>query len=167
MKISIKFGIISGIIISAWIIGGNYFEWYRTGFAQVWLILVYIFQIGLLFMGIKETKEKKYAGNMSYASALLSGLIITTALALIYSATTYLYFRFANDSMVNFALSENKRYLTELKKPELIAQSSKMIVEAFSPGSQAGSAFIEKLIVGIVFTFIFAMILRKRNEQVK
>jgi len=166
MKISIKYGIISGIIISAWIIGGNYFEWYQTGFAKFWLFLVYLFQIVLLYLGIKETKMKKYLGRMSYASALLSGLIITLVLAIIYSLANYLYFKFGGNNMINFALSENKRYLIEMKKPEDLVLSTKMITEAFRPGSQAGSAFTEKLIIGIVFTFIFAMILRKRDEPV-
>ncbi|HXA02636.1 MAG TPA: DUF4199 domain-containing protein [Cytophagaceae bacterium] len=166
MKISIIYGIISGIIISAWIIGGNYFEWYQTGFAKVWLLLVYVFQIVLLYIGIKETKMKKYLGRISYVSALLSGLVITTVLAAIYSLANYLYFKFGNNDILNFALSENKRFLTEMKKTEDIVQSTNMIIEAFSPGSQASSAFTEKLIIGIVFTFIFAMILRKRDEQV-
>jgi Na+/H+-dicarboxylate symporter len=166
MKISIKYGIISGIIISAWIIGGNYFEWYQTGFAKAWLFLVYIFQIILLYLGIKETKVKKYSGRMSYVSALLSGLVITLVLATIYSLANYLYFRFGNSNILNFALSENNRILTEMKKTEDIAKRSKMITDAFSPGNQASSAFTEKLIIGIVFTFIFAMILRKRDEPV-
>jgi Na+/H+-dicarboxylate symporter len=166
MKISLKYGIISGIIISAWIIGGNYFEWYQTTFARLWLLLVYVFQIVLLYLGMKETKVKKYLGRMSYASALLSGLIITLSLAVIYSLANYLYFKFGDNHIINFALSENKRFLTEMKRPEDIIQSSKMIAEAFSPGGQAGSAFTEKLIAGIVFTFIFAMILRKRDEPV-
>src|ERR1700751_5722676 len=111
MKICIKYGIISGIIISAWIITGNYFEWYQTAFAKVWLIIAYVFQIALLYIGIKETKVKIYSGQISYASALLSGLVITMVTAIIYSLANYLYFKFGNNDMMNFALSENKRFL--------------------------------------------------------
>jgi uncharacterized membrane protein len=127
---------------------------------------VYLFQVVLLYLGIRETKIKKYLGRLSYPSALLSGLTITLILAIIYSLANYLYFKAGGSDMVNFALSENKRFLTEMKKTEEIAQSNKVIIDAFSAGSQAWSAFMEKLVVGIVFTFIFAMVLRKRDEPV-
>jgi hypothetical protein len=166
MKISVFYGLISGIIISAWIVCGLYFKWYETGFAKPWNWLSYIIQVIFLYYGIKETKIKKYLGRISYPSALLSGLAITITLAIIYSLANYLYYYFGNSDVMNFALMQNEKYLTEIQKTEMIAENTKIIIDAFSPGSQAKSAFTEKLILGIVFTFIFAMILRKKDEPV-
>jgi hypothetical protein len=164
MKISIKYGALSGIIISAWIVCGLYFKWYETGFASPWNWLSYIIQIIFLYFGMKETKVKEYLGKMSYPSALLSGLTITLTLALIYSLANYLYYYFGNNDVMNFALMQNEKYLTQIHKTEMIAENSKVIVDAFRPGSQAKSAFTEKLVLGVVFTFIFAMIHRKKDE---
>ncbi|MFL5730349.1 MAG: DUF4199 domain-containing protein [Cytophagaceae bacterium] len=167
MKISITYGILSGIIISAWIICGLTFQWYETGFAKPWNWLSYIIQVGFLYFGMQEAKVKKYEGQMSYPSALLEGFIITLTLAVIYSLANYLYYYFAgNADIVNYALRESEKYLKEIKRPEEILPNSKVITEAFTPGNQAVSAFKDKLITGIIFITIFAMILRKRGETV-
>jgi hypothetical protein len=163
MKISITNGIITGIILSAWLMAWYYFEWYQSNFSYPLIYINYPIQIFWLYWGIRETKVKNYSGEISYPSALLSGLTITLTVALIYSLANYLYFKFAGGDFVNFAIGQS---IVNIKNPQDIIKESMRIKEIINPASQATDGFLDKFIPGIVFTFIFAMVLRKKSEPV-
>jgi hypothetical protein len=163
MKISISYGIITGIILSVWLMTWYYFEWYQSSFSYPLIYINYPIQMVWLYWGIRETRIKKYSGEISYPSALLSGLIISLTVALIYSLANYLYFKFAGGDFVSFAISQS---IVNIKNPQEVIKESMRIKEMINPASQALDGFLDKLIPGIVFTFIFSMVLRKKSEPV-
>jgi hypothetical protein len=157
---------VSGLVISAWILAGYYFKWYTLGFSSYWLLFSYLIQIISLFLGIKAFKDKIYDREISYINALWGGIIITSFLTVIYSVTTFLYFNNSGNDLLNFALTESTKALQELKKPLSEINENKMrIEEALTPVNQLKSAFVEKSIVGVFFSLVFATILRKRNDR--
>jgi hypothetical protein len=165
MKIPITYGIVCGLIISIWIVAGYYFQWYTTGFANFWLLLAYLIQIIGLFLGLKVYKDKKFQGGISYVTALYAGLIITFFLTIIYSFSTFIYFNNSGNEILNFALTESEKALIQMKKPlSEINENVKLLKESFTPSNQAKSAFIEKFIIGLFFSLVFATILRKRDN---
>jgi hypothetical protein len=161
MKTSITYGIITGIILSAWLMVWYYFKWYQSSFSYPLIYINYPIQIVWLYWGMRETNIKEYAGEISYPSALLSGLTISLTVALIYSLANYLYFKFAGADFVSFAISQS---IANIKNPQEIIKESMRIKEIINPTSQALDGFLDKLIPGIVFTFIFSMIFRKKSE---
>jgi hypothetical protein len=168
MKIPIIYGIVSGFMISLWILAGYYFRWYALGFASYWLLSSYLIQIVTLFLGIKAFKDKKYEGEISYINALWGGLIITFFLTTIYSVTTFIYFSNSGNEILDYAITESTKALTELKKPLSEINETKIkITDALTPSNQLKSAFIEKFIIGLFFSLVFATILRKRNPELK
>jgi hypothetical protein len=166
MKIPIIYGIVTGVLISGWILAGYYLQWYNTGFHQYWLALPYFIQVVCLFMGIKVCKDRTHHGQISYVNALWAGLVITSILTIIYSLMTFIYMESHGNEVLSFVLNKNKTIMTEMKKPlSEINETSKLIKETFTPSNQAKSAFIEKFIIGLFFSLVFATILRKRDQK--
>lgn len=165
MRIPIIYGIVSGLIISLWILTGYYFKWYALGFSSFWLLSSYLIQIISLFLGIKAFKDKIYHREISYINALWGGLVITFILTVIYSLTTFLYFNNSGNDLLNYALTESSKALKEQNIPLAeINENKKRIEDALTPLNQLKSAFVEKSIVGVFFSLVFATILRKRNN---
>jgi hypothetical protein len=166
MRIPIIYGIITSILISIWMLAGYYFKWYAIDFRNLWLLIPNLIQIASLFLGIKIFKDKKFNGEISYLNSLYSGLVMTFIIAIVYTIFTFIYFNNSGDEMLNFYLAENKRILTEMKSPLTeINKNSKIITDTLAPSNQAKSAFIEKFIIGLFFSLVFATILRKRNNE--
>jgi hypothetical protein len=165
MKIPVVYGIVSGLLISTWILAGYYLKWYTTNFDHYWLALPYFIQIVCLFMGIKVCKDRTYHGQISYGKALLAGLVITSILTIISSTTIYIYFEKYGNEVLNYSLNKNRMIMTEMKKPLAeINETAKLIKEAFDPLNVAKSD-IQKFIIGLFFSLVFASILRKRDQQ--
>jgi len=161
LKTTVKFGILAGIFLILW----DYLL-YNYLYVQVgyYAILVQVIIIAsCIFFGIKEAKNKRYEGDISYKNASLTGFIITLYAAVLFTTVVYYFYPYGN---LNFE-RDFVRIITEKMKvtgrsAEEIKKEVQTAKEYLKPHSLALGAFYNTLIIGVIFTLIFSSILRKR-----
>jgi hypothetical protein len=119
-----------------------------------------------LYFGIRERKVKQYQGQISYKNASLTGFLITLYAAILFPVATYFFYPYGNENYVKDFLATTTIKLKEQKIPEKDIQSRLKEADAYlrQPTSIARAAFYNTLIFGVIFSLIFASILRRREQ---
>lgn len=163
MKTSLKYGIIgAGALALLDYLFYNYL--YKSLGAQVSFVQMGI--IGLtVFFCIRELKVKKYGGEISYKDASIGGFVMVIITSLLYAAIVFFGFPYGNENFANESLVMLKEYLFEQGKNPLEIQAEiKKYQIGFQPKFMAMSALFGTLIIGIIFSLIFASWHRKRMK---
>ena len=170
-KTVLTFGLISGAIISVLMLATLPFA-HQIGFSRA-LIVGYtniVLSFLLVFFGIRSYRENVGHGRISFGRALSVGLLIMLISCAFYVITwEIMYFFF----MPGF-LEEYSAYMVENLRTsgasveqinQQVQQMKKFQVLYSNPFINAAFTLLEPLPVGLVMTFISALILRKRETK--
>lgn len=171
-KVVLTFGLISGAIMSAMMfttmplhdkIGPD------RGLVIGYTTMVLAFL--LVFFGIRSYRENIGYGQISFKRALGVGLLIMTIASICYVASwEIIYFKFLPDFADKYAAEQVERVRASGKPPEEIArelESMKNMMTLYKNNIFFNLAitFLEPLPVGLIMTFISALILRRRGKD--
>src|SRR6185312_529731 len=130
MKIYLKYGLISGLILSGWITIGYLFHWYKTGFLLSWTIAGLAIQALLVFAAIREERARIYNGEIPYIRALGTGVFMSIIAGIIYAAGNFILFTLWDYSdLQQFVLEQIKNQLPADKQ----AAAEQEAIKNFSP----------------------------------
>ena len=163
MKIAFKYGVVIGLALAGWDIWTNEYL-YNTLFGRA----PFIFQLGLLllglFLGIWEFKKVKYANKITFGAATFSGIQIAVIAALVFSISSFVYYQKASYRFDEFSIRETIRVAKEKnaspKDMKQIEEMVEMTRAAETPANKAKGALLVTAILGLLFSLIFAAILR-------
>ena len=170
-KIVIVFGLIAGVIVSAWAVcgaglcysGGNYTTGMVLGYASM------ILAFSLVFVGVKNYRDKFNSGVISFGKAFKIGFYITliasTMYVLVWLVDYYLFIPDFMDKYSAHMISQAQHSgatAAEIANKTKEAASMKEMYK--SPVMVVLFTYMEIFPVGLVVTIITALIL-KRNEN--
>lgn len=164
MKTALKFGLLAGAALILWDALLYNFLYVQVGiFALVLQVLI----VGsAIFFGIKDQSKEKYNGEISYKNASLTGFLITIYTAVLYTAAVYMFYPYGNEGFVN----EFKQLTeTKIKEQDPKADTGKILLEVekmLTPQAMAQAAFLNTVIFGVIFSLVFASVLRKRTPPI-
>ncbi len=165
MKIAITYGLVIAVIIaivnSIFVdLFGIEYEFVRkySGFFPFLILGTGLFQ------AMKKWKETVYAGDMNYGQAIYSGIVSAAFVALFCAIINFFYFQLIN---TNYA-EEVIRIATPLMEQDKltaaeIAENVDKIRDTYKPVNQLTGTFVIMLIAGVVFSAIFAALLRTKD----
>ncbi len=161
MKVYLKYGLLTGLILTCWIAAGYLLHWYKTGFILYWTLIGFAIQAVLLFTGIREERAKVYDGEIPYGRALVVGILISISGGIIYAAGNFILFSIWDYSdLQGFVISQIKAQVPADKQATAVQEATKN----FSPPFQALSTLLQTVIFGLLLSLVFAMFLRKRDN---
>src|SRR5712692_6702618 len=115
MKPELKFGLINSAGICLWVL----FE-YALGFhttkmniGQYTGYLANIIPITMLFLAIKERRDKINGGTLTFGQGMKTGIIISLITALITTIFMYIYYTAINPRFIELGIEFEKRRLFE------------------------------------------------------
>ena len=170
-RIVLKFGLISGGILSAMLVATAPFVdeigWdYGMVLGYSTMLLAFL----LVFFGIRSYRETVGDGRISFGRALGVGLLIMTVCTLCYVITwEIVYFNFLPDFGDKYAAYLIEKARAAGASAEEIARQTEEMKQFKTmydnPLYNAAFTFLEPLPVGIPMTLISAAILRKRRKD--
>jgi len=172
-RIVLTFGLISGAIMSALMLATVPFM-HQIGFNRG-LIIGYttmVLAFLLVFFGIRSYRENVGDGYISFGRALSVGLLIMLITCAFYVITwEFVYFNFMPDFAEKYAafIVEDMR-ASGASAQQIAAKTEEMkrFKELYDNiFFNVGMTLLEPLPVGIIMTFISALILRKRRHDLQ
>lgn len=169
-KIVLVSGIIASIIIVAtsslmlWLAGDQ-----ASHASSEWLgYLVMILGLSMIFVGIKQYRDKHLGGVIGFGKGFQVGILITLVATVIYVGTWETYMQTADS---NFMDTYKQSYIENLQnsgKPkaeiiEKIAEMENMAEKYKNPVYRMAITALEIFPVGLLITLISALILRNRK----
>lgn len=153
VKIEAKWGIILGLVTFVVFFLSKILGWQTAATFDKHLSIAFgaflIGNLGCLFLGLKEKREKDLGGVMTYIQGIKSGAIITVIAAIMGSLLLFVFANFLNPNflpaMTEFSISKGEMEAGQV-----------MTITAF-----LSQFFTHSLIIGIVFSAIVAFFTKK------
>lgn len=118
----------------------------------------------IIFLGIKEKRDKESNGFITFGSGFKAGMVITFIGGLITAAFTFLYMTVLNPGIVTYIKMKQEEELVNRGMSD--AQIEKMApnLEIWTtPGMVTVFAFVGIIVLGLVISLIMSAILKKEN----
>jgi hypothetical protein len=163
MNIALRFGSLAAGIISFWNIL-NYLWFYKTSLSKISFFVNVIVLLIVLYKGIVAIKKSEFDNKITFGNAALSGIKITIVSAVLLSIITFGYSSIPNKNYKSYIESQTEKVMKERKMPDIDKTLNELRL-SFDPVRQAQSALIFTTAIGIVFSFVFAMIIRNKVHE--
>jgi len=168
-KLILKFGLIAGSIVSAFMLISISFigDLIDFGTGEILGYISMIAALSAVFIGIKSYRDKELNGTIGFAKAFQVGLLITLVASLIYVISWVIYINTSDSDFIN----DYKAYMiAELEKSaesqEVMEQKLAEIESATemyqNPIAQIAITFLEIFPVGLLVSLIAAALLQKK-----
>ena len=163
------FGIIAGLICSVWMAGfilmGKYDD-FDNGMIYGYASMLIAFS--MIFVGIKNYRDKQLNGSINFKTAFTIGLFITLIASTFYVVTWLIcYYNFLpdiGDKYVAFKLNEMKQNNLPPAEIEKFAKDMKQFSETYkNPFFNALLTYTEILPVGLIISVISGLILKSKK----
>ena len=168
----IVFGLISGLIVSAWAVGGV--AWcYSSGNFEGNMLLGYasmILAFSLMFVGVKNYRDKYNGGIISFGKAFRIGLYITLVASTLYVLVWLVdYYVFIPDFMDKYSAHViNKAQNSGASANEIAAKTKEIntMKEMYNtPLMVVLLTYMEIFPVGLIVSIITALILKRKPNN--
>jgi Protein of unknown function (DUF4199) len=171
-RIVLTFGLISGAIISVLMFANMSFV-ERIGFDRAVVVgyTTMVLAFLLVFFGIRSYRENIGNGYISFGRALSVGLLIMLISCACYVLTwEFVYSRFFPDFLDKYMAHATEQIRASGKSPqemEIEIAEVRRMMQLYNSNIFVNMAFtfLEPLPVGLVMTFISALILRRRRRD--
>lgn len=171
-KIIIVCGLMAGLIVSTFMItsiNSSYGSGMHSG--SIWLgYASMLLSFSLIFVGVKNFRDKYNHGNITFGKAFMIGLYITLIASTIYVISwTIDYFFFVPDFMVMYTtqaikeIKESGASAAEIQKK--IAEINESAKLYDTPIGVILLTYMEILPVGLLVSLICALILKRKSEM--
>lgn len=166
------FGLISGVILSLWMIGFVAYCYTHKNFEGSMLLGYTAMLVGLsfVFVGVKNYRDKFNGGLISFGKAFRIGLYIALVASTMYVAAWMIsYYIFLPDFMDRYAAhtihSMQAKGASQAEINKEIASMQQMKEMYKSPVWVIIFTYAEILPVGLVVTLIAALLLKKKHNN--
>ena len=165
----LKFGLISGgiiavlMILSIVVLGDSI----SLGTAEVLGYLSMVLAFSVIFVAIKQFKDKVAGGELKFGKAFLIGLYITLICSAIYVATWMIVTAMNPDIMERMAEMYKEKIMnsggTEADIQTKLAEFDQGLEYYANPAIKAGITFFEIFPIGVLVSLLSAFILRTKK----
>ena len=168
----IKYGLISGILISAMMMLSISLFHDQIGFGAAGLLVGYttmILAFLLIYFGVRSYRDTIGGGTVRFGRALAIGVLIAAVSSVCYVATwEVMYFKFMPDFMDKYSAHEVEKArasgATEAQIAARKAEMDKFAEEYKNPLYNAAYTFMEPLPVGLIIALVSAGLLSRRRK---
>ncbi len=171
-KNTIVFGLIAGLISCIWVVIFPFLDTsFDYGNGMIYGYTAMIMAFSLIFVGIKNYRDRFNGGVLSFGKAFLIGLYITLIASTVYVITWLIeYYFFIPDFLDIMAKSYQAKLkasgATEAELQASLAEMAQYKEWYKNPLFNAAMTYMEILPVGLVVSLIAAAILKRKQSIV-
>ncbi len=163
LKSAMNYGAIIGLALIALslvsFLMGNYEN-------QIMQYISYFVMIGGLYWAIKSFRDKESGGFISYGRALGFGVLTALFFGILTAFFTYVYIKFVDDSLVQFALEQSRLQLEERGMDDEQIESAMQMSKSFaSAGFISSMALIGNVVIGFIISLVVGLIVKKEDTS--
>lgn len=168
-KTILTFGVIAGLICSVWMVSFilmGKFDDFDYGMIYGYASMLIAFS--MIFVGIKNYRDKQLNGSINFKTAFTIGLFITLIASTFYVVTWLIcYYTFLpdiGDKYIAYKLNEMKQNNISPAEIDKYAQETKQFWESYkNPFFNAMLTYTEILPVGLIVSVISSLILKSKK----
>ncbi len=167
MSSSLRFGLILGGILAAipliyFSLGLEKDETIQNVTTFINIIIIAI----IVYLGIKDQRDNKMNGFISFGKAFSTGMGISAISGIISAIFSYLYFAVINPGMVTYIRMMQEQKLIEkgMSDSEVAKMAEKMAMFT-TPPMMAAFSFVGLIIIGLVISLVCGGILKKEDPS--
>ena len=168
MKIEIKYGVISGAGVCAWVLVEYFLGFHNEHLAigKITGYLATVIPVVALFRALKEKREQQRDGDLATGDGIRSGLVISAIAAVITTPFFWAYKHVINPGWMEKALEFEK---AQMAKAGASAEVIDRKVAAFnalnSDEIQIATGLIGTMVMGLAISLIITTILKKKSPD--
>ena len=171
-KTILSYGLIGGIISSLGFIFMSAGDDFDMTNGMIYGFTAMIIAFSLIFVAIKNYRDKTMGGTITFGKALTMGLLIALVASTVYViAWLITYYNFHPDFMEKYTQWQIEQMRQDGATAEAIAtqiEANKEAVESYkNPLVVIAYTYTEILWLGIIFSFIAAAVLKKKPQHNK
>src|SRR5688572_16516223 len=109
MRISVKIGLLTGLLAGAWMLAEYYFGLSHSVAGQYTGIVGLILLIFGICISISITKRKEFSGTIDFRNAVKAGVITASITAVLMAVFTYIFFEFVDTGFADYWVIESEK----------------------------------------------------------
>ncbi|MEO5910978.1 MAG: DUF4199 domain-containing protein [Pelobium sp.] len=166
-----KYGLIAGALVSLWMVASIAYCYSTQQFeGSIWLgYASMIIAFSMIFVGVKNYRDKELNGIISFGKAFKMGLTISLVASTLYMLVWLIdYYVFVPDFMDKFTEHSISQIQENIDGTEVKAKIEEMnsMKELYkNPLMVILFTYLEILPVGLVVSLITAFILKRKNKE--
>lgn len=165
MKTELKWGLITGLGVAAWIIA-EYFLGFHSELMEIGKFTGYfaiIIPLLTYYFGLREKRDKVLGGKISFARAFGSGLLMSLITSIILTIFMFVYVEFINPDWFESGVAYEMRRLEEAGySGQEIGMQLSDFAYLYSTPTQLVVTFFGTLIQGILISLAMAFTIKKK-----
>ncbi len=162
-KSAMNYGAIIGLVLIALSLVSFLIGNYESKLIQY---LSYAVMIGGLYWAIKSYRDKECGGFIAYSKALGFGVLTALFFGIITAFFTYIYIKFVDDTLIQFALEQSRLQLEERGMSEDDIDAAMQMSKSFtSAGFIASMALIGNIVIGFLISLIVGLVVKKEDTS--
>lgn len=175
MKQSIKYGLVSGLLIGIWNLScfsivTTLNTYWKLGIPSERIRAVSgLLGIVLLVIGITigtKAVRRENGNTLTYGQAVLTGIGISVVTAFITSCFAYVYCTFINPGYTDFMVEDTRKVLQQAQVPaEELQKRLALARTEFSTKSQVLQSLIGQSVVGSISSLIIGIFIKTKNSE--
>lgn len=126
--------------------------------------LYYMVTIGAIVFGIRNFRDNKLDGSISYGKALKLGTLITLFGSVVFGFAYYLYIRFVDSSIIVTVLDQTEQSMIDKNYPQDQIDLGMYYSRKFAPLIIFLATIIQYTFAGFIFSLLIAIFM-KRSED--
>lgn len=165
MKTEIKYGLIFGVSLSAYIMLAHVLGFYTTNIqsGKYGDIAVTLLPIVILFLAIREKRRR--GGSLTVLQGILTGLLVVLISYPISATFLWIYHHFINPNWLEYIIAYERDKMARAGiEMNLINEQINMLRTRSSGMAQLIGGLFGTLILGFVLSLIISLILRKKPQ---
>ena len=166
MKIEIKYGVISGGSVCAWVLAEYFLGFHNQQLAlgKISGYLATAIPVVVLYRALKEKRDQQADGELETPAGVRSGLAISAIAAMITTPFLYAYKHFINPGWMENALEfERAQMVRAGASPELIERKLAAFNVLNSDGIQIVTGLLGTVVMGLAISLIITSFLNRKT----
>lgn len=175
MKLSVKFGLYTGLLSGIWVISCfSMVSWLNNALqlaipagrirAYSGLFSILILVLGIYFAA-REVKRKN-EGQISYGQAVKTGIVVAVITGILVAFFGFLYCTVINPGYAAYMVSESEKgMIAAHNSPEQISLELEKVRQEFSTSSQVMMSLIGQIVVGSICSLIVGIFIRNKKQS--
>ena len=166
MKLEIKYGLISGAGVCAWVLVEFFLGFHNEQLAigKISSTLATVIPVVVLYRALKEKRDQRPDGELDTTAGLKSGLAISVIAAAMTTVFLWVYQHFINPGWMEKALEFEKAQMASAgATAEAIERRVAVFNILHSDGIQIITGLTGTLVMGLAISLIITSILKKKT----
>jgi len=164
MNVSVKAGIISGVLAGCWMFAEYYLGLSHSVVGQFTGFVGLIILIFGMYFSIRLTREKYFGGYIDYRNCVKAGIITSSVAAITMALFTYAYFEWIDTGYVEYWVGTSEKYWRGLKTTEAEIQKSILnLRDALRTGNQVQKVLLSTLFFGVIISLVMSVFMKTKK----